>query len=448
MTKVSIVDLKLNEGLFIRSSLNEDAVQRYVELFQSGKEKAIKIQRETFVVVDGWHRVEAAKRLNREKILADVLNIEDRELRTLAFRYNKGHGVPLSIEERNELINKLYFEDAKTQQQIADLMELTQQAISEIINNTKSGNANNDVENADKRRELTNKDQTVITRLALSGEKQEDIAKKFKVSQGRISQVWSQARDEVHKLYTEERLLKKEVAEKVELAPDEVDKILQDYNDPLNFEQELTTWWSAFGLDDRFGKKHKSNLPADLVRNILALYTTVGDVILDPAAGGGIVLDVANDMVGRKCYAYDLTPIRSDILTYNLFSGSPPLSPEEPNLIFLDLPYASQKQYSLDSSDLSNQTIETYLEKLTQIFGYWTSGILVVLMSSYRGKEGFADLPFEAEKRMLATGWEITEHIVNEHGKKLESQTGFWSAQAKKDRWLLRKHIHILVGKK
>jgi len=156
--------------------------------------------------------------------------------------------------------------------------------------------------------------------------------------------------------------------------------------DPLNFEPLTTTWWPAFGLDDRFGQDHESNLPADLVRNILALYTDPGDTILDPAAGGGVVFDVAADMVNRKCFVYDLTPQRNDIRTHNLLVEKPP-EPEKPDLIFLDLPYGPAKkgEYSEGhSSDLANRSVSEFLEDLARIFGYWDSGILVVLMSSLR----------------------------------------------------------------
>ena len=172
-----------------------------------------------------------------------------------------------------------------------------------------------------------------------------------------------------------------------------------------------TTWWSAFGLDERFGQEHGTNIPAELVRNILALYSKPTNSILDPAAGGGVVLDVARDMVGRKCFAYDLIPKRKDIKTHNLLVGSPS-EPEKPDMIFLDLPYGPAKkgEYSVGhKDDLANKPISEFLEDLQRIFSYWNSGTLVVLMSSYRGKDGFVDLPFEAERRMIAAGWQMVD---------------------------------------
>jgi hypothetical protein len=435
--RVKISDLKVDKNLFIRSGLSEDAVQRYMELYQSGREKALKIQKGTNIVVDGWHRLEAARRLDLKDVLVEVVDVEDRELRALAYKCNRAHGVPLSREERNKLIVDLYYKDNKTPVQIEKLVGLSERWIREIIRAGSTSETNKTV------------DKLAVARLILGGEKQEDVAEKFGVSQGRISQIWAVMRDSVYKLYTEERLLKREVAERVGLTLDEVDKILQEYGDPLNFELMTSTWWPSFGLDKRFGADNPSQLPADLVRNILALYTKPGDVILDPAAGGGVVLDVANDMVNRKCYAYDLVPQRDDIKTHNILV-EPPAEPKKPNLIFLDLPYGPAKsgEYSpAHSSDLANKPPSEFLEDLRKIFGYWDSGTLVVLMSSYRSEGELVDLPFEAEKRMVGAGWKIAEHIVNEHGR-VSSETGYWVEKAKEERWLLRKHIHILVGKK
>ena len=444
--RVNIESLIIRRDLFIRSRLNEDAIQRYMDLYRSGREKAIKVQAGTKVVIEGFHRLEACRRLGIKKILVEYVEADDKDLRALAYKYNRAHGVPFTREERNKLIVDLYFKDGWTQQQLADLTGLSVRHIRRILAEDMMSDSNN---SADKRRELKPEDYPVIARLILGGEKQAVIAEKFGVSQGRVSQVWAAFRDKVFRLYTEERLLKREVAEKVGLTPDEVDRILQQYGDPINFELLTSTWWPAFGLDKRFGVPHTSNLPADLVRNILALYTKPGDVILDPAAGGGVVLDVAKDMVNRKCYAYDLRPTRPEIKTHNLLVGSPP-APEDPDLIFFDPPYGPQKrtEYAESSEDLANMPIPDFLAALSKIFRYWDSGVLVVLMSSYRGSEGFVDLPYETEKRMAEAGWRIIEHIVNQHGHSNRSVTGFWIEKAKKERWLLRRHIHILVGEK
>jgi len=123
--RVDILDLKICRDLFIGFRLDEDEVQRYMELYRSGWEKAIRVQAGTNVVIEGFHRIEACKRLGLKKILVELVEVDDKDLRALAYKYNRPHGVPLTREERNNLIVKLYFEDGKTQQQIADLVGLS-----------------------------------------------------------------------------------------------------------------------------------------------------------------------------------------------------------------------------------------------------------------------------------------------------------------------------------
>jgi len=187
--RVEIEKLIIRRDIFIRSDLNEDAVQRYMDLYLSGKEKAIKVQAGTNIVIDGFHRLKACERLGLKKILAEYVEADEKDLRALAYKYNRIHGVPLTREERNKLIADLYFKDGWTQQQIADLVGLSQNRVSEILVSSETDNSNN---SADKRRELKPEDYPAIGRLILGGEKQRDVAEKFGVSQGRISQVWAE----------------------------------------------------------------------------------------------------------------------------------------------------------------------------------------------------------------------------------------------------------------
>jgi len=403
VTKTIPISKLKNDDEYVIRPLNEDAINRYVDLFKAGKQKSIKIQKGTNLIVDGYHRVEAAKRLGLEKIKANVIDIPDNEIRSQAFKANKNHGVPLTREERDELIVKLYHKDGKTPQQIADIIELTDRWIREILSQAevvpKSDNGVFKENQAKKDLHLP-----TVARLIINGEKQENIASKFGVSQSTISDKWGKFRDKIYSQYVEEKLLKKEIAEKVDLSIDEIDKILQEYGDPLNFDLEIRTLWPAFGLDDRFGKEHASNLPALLIKNILALYTKPGDVILDPAAGGGVVLDAAKDMVNRTAYLYDLTPKRKDIKTNNLLTG-PPNTPKPPDLVFLDLPYGPmlKDKYSEDPNDLANIPLEKFYDALEIIFNYWDQCKIVVLMSSWKNDGVVYDLPYETEKRLIFT---------------------------------------------
>ena len=56
----------------------------------------------------------------------------------------------------------------------------------------------------------------------------------------------------------------------------------------------LRTWdqWNINECDDRFGDDWPGRIPAQLVAHALFYFSTPGDLVLDPMAGGGVVSDV------------------------------------------------------------------------------------------------------------------------------------------------------------
>jgi len=134
--------------------------------------------------------------------------------------------VLISLEDRNRTIEELCSKDGKTQEEIAKIIGLSQQRILKILENTTSGSTNI---------ELTREKQVALVRLILKGEKQEAIAEKFDVTQGYVSQVKTKFYDGALKAYRDEKLLKREVAERIGLQCEEIDQILGTFGDLLNF---------------------------------------------------------------------------------------------------------------------------------------------------------------------------------------------------------------------
>lgn len=100
-------------------------------------------------------------------------------------------------------------------------------------------------------------------------------------------------------------------------------------------------------LDGEFGSP-----PPQAIVNLLHLYTSEGDLVVDPMAGGGTTSDVCRYM-RRSCLSFDLTPRRSDIQRHDLLTGFPNIGERKPQLIVLDMPYGDQKEYSEEDHDLS-----------------------------------------------------------------------------------------------
>jgi len=444
--KLQISKLVVDKTFHARFGLNNDAIERYVEMYQSGQQKAIKIQSGSNRVIDGIHRLEAARIAGVDSILCDPLDVPDHLLRKTAYKLNDDHGVPLSKMERNKLIADLYFEDGMTQNQIAELVGLDRTAIAKIIGNVKSHNTDNERKSGDKRKKIADNDWTPIVRLSLSGESQEKIAETYGVTQSTIAEGISKLKNFLLEEYTQGKR-KTEVANDFSLTVEETDTILREYGDPLNFELNYQTVWTG-GRDKDFGIKHPGNLPAMIAQNLFALYTKPGDLILDPFCGGGMTLDVAQDMVGRECIGFDLTPVRPDIRKHDILDKKPKLQ-RDPDFIFLDPPYGPQKEgaYSDDEQDFSNLDIDKFIKGMTRVLGYWSSGRVAICMSSLKKKGEFIDLPVLMADALRTQGWSLIEHIISVYNAPA-SETGYWIEKARTGRWLLRKHLHILVGQK
>ena len=101
----NIRDLVLLPELNPRTQLCEETISRYMESFDSLP--PVSIQEGTGVLVDGFHRVEAATRLGAEAIPVRMLDIPDEELHLYAGLGNCGHGRALNRAERNRFIVRL-----------------------------------------------------------------------------------------------------------------------------------------------------------------------------------------------------------------------------------------------------------------------------------------------------------------------------------------------------
>jgi ParB-like chromosome segregation protein Spo0J len=130
---VSVDKIVVDKKIWIRKNYNKDAIERYKEWYESGKSKPLVVQAGTLKLIDGFHRLQALKELGIKKVEVIEKSIPDNLLRAEALKLNLEHGIPLTKEERNEIIKKLYVEDNLTQTEIAKIVGLLQQQISNIL---------------------------------------------------------------------------------------------------------------------------------------------------------------------------------------------------------------------------------------------------------------------------------------------------------------------------
>jgi ParB-like chromosome segregation protein Spo0J len=123
-----IRDLVLLSHLNPRAQLCEETIARYMESFDALP--PVSIQEGTGVLVDGFHRVEAATRLGAEVIPVRMLDIPDEELHLYSGLANCSHGRALNRAERNRFMVRLVEEYGWTAEKVARTVGVSHSSVS------------------------------------------------------------------------------------------------------------------------------------------------------------------------------------------------------------------------------------------------------------------------------------------------------------------------------
>ena len=110
--EVQISKIEVIRGLLPRIYTHEEKVQEYQEAMAEGQEFppiTVWDKGGHYWLIDGMHRLLASKRLGKDTIKAEVVELENElEARLLAIEKNASHGIPLDKEEKRELARLLY----------------------------------------------------------------------------------------------------------------------------------------------------------------------------------------------------------------------------------------------------------------------------------------------------------------------------------------------------
>ncbi len=170
--------------------------------------------------------------------------------------------------------------------------------------------------------------------------------------------------------------------------------------------------WS-FKHDRAFGIPHPGSIPPGIVAHTLHYFTAPDALVVDPMAGGGTTIDVCTSM-GRRCLAYDIDPIRSDIVKGDVNDGFP-LEAAGCDLIFCDPPYHTMlaRQYGEDGIDTAPLPAWiAFLERLARA-AFSTlrpGGFFALLVANQTEKDlpagyGYLDHAFYGYTAMIAAGF-------------------------------------------
>jgi ParB-like chromosome segregation protein Spo0J len=211
------------------------------------------------VLVDGFHRLEAAKRRGDEKIRVTVQDVTEDEAMALAAKLNISHGKRLTVLELARRMQLLIKKRGWSQGKAAKYFQKTRVWVTHYINIAK------------------NLDTKLVTRVTtLDYGSARELAK---LPQNRQGEAYRMAR----KMAAHDR----KQAPTVKLVAKAVKKIQEDTrangDKVLDFDREkrwlmLSTLWNINVSDERFGFNFPGRIPGQVVLNILYYYAERNDL--------------------------------------------------------------------------------------------------------------------------------------------------------------------------
>jgi transposase-like protein len=107
-TEVPIADIVLRTDWQVRSRIHQGVVWNYVTATLHGRMPPIRLARVkgALMLVDGWHRLYAAKQLKRDSIRATVEDMSEDQARWAAAEANTTHGLPLNKKEKCDVFRR------------------------------------------------------------------------------------------------------------------------------------------------------------------------------------------------------------------------------------------------------------------------------------------------------------------------------------------------------
>jgi transcriptional regulator with XRE-family HTH domain len=446
--KVKLDSIVLDEDIYPRKNVSKKTIESYVEALKGGANfPPIEVQKviveenekeiEKLICLDGWHRVLAYKEYNKqvesEKIRevdaffwkSDALNKKEflEELRVESARRNLTHGDRLGSEDLRFQLLRIVTERPVEKlngiiSELAETLGYDSSYISRLIG-----------EEVRKRR--MSRDAQIL-RISLLGWTQNEIAKLFGLDQSSIAKIMKNLTSQISNIqeqFYERHKPVEEIAEFYGLDSITVWAIvLQGKDDKERFSlfgraeyqddsPRIYNVWNFANCDPRLGEDHPGRIPGQIAMNVLYYYTKQGNLVVDPMAGGGSTIDACLVM-GRKCRAYDVNPMRKDIVKWNLYDGFPKEA-KNCDLIFLDPPYWNLQKGFYTAESISEVSLEEWINFMEKVikesYGTVREGghvaLLVEAMVDERETKEFYDLPYMCMKFFEDAGFKEIHRI-------------------------------------
>jgi len=386
MENILIKDIIKDLDIYPRRNESPKTIEAYAEALEAGaKFPPILVQRisandsnECLVFLDGVHRAKAHERVQRQSIEAEywkdeVLNKERwiTQLQLESARRNIAHGTALQSEDKQQQARKICEENWDiTEQEIADALGVLQRTVSNWVSDIK----------------LKQKAErgAIIYRLAKLGWAHEEIAETVGLARSTVTEKMSVLAEllKLTKTFLDRGDSVEEVAGKLNLdvqlawslaleGLDDLQRLemLNEKIKGLSCKPRPYDVWNFSDCHKLMGYQYVGNIPGQLILQLLYFYTKQQDIIVDPMAGSGTVVDACL-LMNRQCLAYDNNPLSSDkridIRKSDAIEAIRGLK-HKANLIFLDPPYFKKKEKEYGPISISSLSRSEYLDYFTSL---------------------------------------------------------------------------------
>jgi DNA modification methylase len=217
---------------------------------------------------------------------------------------------------------------------------------------------------------------------------------------------------------------------------------------------EYTTLWDyprqTYGKIQKGNNKYAGVTPAFVIYNMVKRYTEPGDLVLDPMAGSGTTLDVCSEEE-RNCIAYDIAPIRPDIIQND--ARKIPLATASVDMIFIDSPYGDNIYYNDHPGNIGKISAEAdqFYEELDKVMAEChrvlkPGKVLGWLIGDQWVKKKFTPVGFRVYSGL--SRYFNTVDIVCIARRSQTSNTEIWHNRALRFNFYLRGYKYLFIMKK
>lgn len=361
------------------------------------------------VLVDGFHRWQAHGREGAKTIEAEDLgNLTDVEIFKESIRRNAAHGRQLDAGDKRRDADLLWRQGTRDEAELCALLSISPLYLEKCLRDAKS----------DEKRAL--KENTWDRWLNCEADSWPTLAKLVGIDD-KTAKAW------VSEFSTE-----------------------VGFSEPPASRQHFDIW--TFTKAEGESSSYFGRMPAQVVENLLWLYTEPGQIVVDPFAGSGTTIDVAKAM-GRRVWASDRKPSTPNlpIHEHDITTGWPKDAPKKADLILLDPPYWQQAKgkYSDDPADLGNQTLENFTLSWTATVSNCAShladgGRLAFIISPTQLEDGkVIDHAFAMADVCIKDGLTIERRIIVPY--QTQQATGQQVEWAREKRRLLKLYRDLVV---